>query len=573
MKVFYHSGERWRWTPEKLEGESDLLALSFNNWDDYGISTTLNAVIYHDSVALLKFSLKLLIEGDKYSPKFMNNLRESGWDGYFPIPNVNYVSIPDDISFYNILTSKIGKEKTKEVLKLIHDAGYLAKIVRDEVAIELTNSEEFKTSPLREAGARKSFEDGWLQFDNKLSKIKDFTLNTINLDGSVEPISFKFNSEKLPYDINVLIGPNGIGKSYTLKSLVEYWLADNSGSKTVLEKNKHIPFDHYPNISKLILISYSPFEEFALDLSKTNLKDQDAYKYFGFRKNRMHPDGEESVGISRNLPARDSVSSIFKALDDDLKYSFIDNWQSKFDTIFSVLKPAIGFDSIGLDIAGYSDGIGELISSIGFENVIIREEKRYILIDYMIYRKLKDQLIDIESKVNVKSGVLFFNKAKLIDLSSGQRLFTYIVINVVGQIKKDSLVVIDEPELFLHPTLEIKFISLLKNILELFNSKAILATHSLAIAREVPANCTHVYRKVGEVVEIDHPPFETFGGDMQRISSYVFNDNISDKPFESWIDEKIKKYNEPKDLIEFLGKEINEEIMIKILNSGGKNGR
>ena len=64
------------------------------------------------------------------------------------------------------------------------------------------------------------------------------------------------------------------------------------------------------------------------------------------------------------------------------------------------------------------------------------------------------------------SGVIFIKDNEVVKLSSGQRLFFYIVINLVGEIKKDSLIVIDEPELFLHPNLEIVFISLLKKVLE-----------------------------------------------------------------------------------------------------------
>ena len=95
-----------------------------------------------------------------------------------------------------------------------------------------------------------------------------------------------------------------------------------------------------------------------------------------------------------------------------------------------------------------------------------------------------------------------------------------------------------------------------------------MATHSLAIAREIPANCMHVYRESEQGLEIDHPPFETFGGDMQRISSYVFADNKISKPFAQWIDKAIQEAGGAKKLLEMLKGELNEEITLKILNSG-----
>jgi len=568
MKVFYQKGSNWRATPAKLPSENTMLSLSFNNWDDYQVSTTLNAVLYIDGENFFEFALKLLIENDNDSPNKLNELCENGWDGFFPIPELNYVSTPSDIDFYSALIAKIGIDEAKNVLVLIRDAGYLKNISNDQNAIKLIEHDDFSTSPLREAGARKAYEDGWKLFNEEVSNIKDFTLNTIRRDGLTEPIHFKFNSELLPYDINVLIGENGIGKSYTLKSLVEYWLGVERGTKLALDESQHEPFDHYPNISKLILISYSPFEEFTIDLSKTSLKDKDAYRYFGFRKIIEDRDGNQRVGISRNLPASDSVSSILKSIHDDLKFGSLPNWTYKFETILSVLMSAIEFDFVAFEIIESFDLFNQ---TPDFSEFLVGEDKKHLKIDSHVIQKIEEWSIDLKNCIKFDSGAVFIKDNKAIEISSGQRLFCYIVVNVVGQIRKDSLVVIDEPELFLHPALEIEFIALLKKVLKAFTSKAILATHSLAITREVPAKCVHVYRKQNDKVEVEYPPFETFGGDMQRISSYVFGDNSITKPFDNWVEEQLEIYDDPQDIIARLGDEINEEILIKLLNSRKPN--
>lgn len=93
MKVFYTAGNNWKARPPLLAGERDMLSLSYNNWDDFGVITTLNAVLYLDGEAFLDFSIKLLIENDIFSPKKLNELREAGWDGNFPIPSLNYVTV------------------------------------------------------------------------------------------------------------------------------------------------------------------------------------------------------------------------------------------------------------------------------------------------------------------------------------------------------------------------------------------------------------------------------------------------------------------------------------------------
>lgn len=570
MKIFYHKGTDWNRTPPRLPSENNLLALSFNNWDDYNISTTLNAVFYHEKKSVLEFSLKLLIEGDVYSPKKMNELRDQGWDGFFPIPNTNYVSVPSEIEFYDAIITKLGMQEATKVLLLIRDAGYLVNVTADKKARILTSDSNFDTSPLREAGARKSFTDGWKAFTGNALSIQDFTLYTPSrsLKG-VDAVRFRFNSETLPYDINVLIGPNGIGKSYTLKNLVEYWLGMEAGSQTKLSENNHKPFDISPNISRMILISYSPFEEFALDLSRTKLKDKTAYKYFGFRRSTTSSTGRRQSAISRNLPASDSVESIFKAFEDDSSFGYLSTWTSKIDTIWEVLQPALGFEDIAVEIDSKSD-VPQACKKFLID---VEDGKLYFELTKNSYAKLNKWQDEFENLVTATEGVVFLKDGERIDLSSGQRLFVYMVINIVGQIRAESLVVVDEPELFLHPTFEVEFIALLKKVLAAFNSKAILATHSLAIAREIPANCMHVYRKGELGVEIDHPPFETFGGDMQRISSYVFGDNKLTKPFAQWIEGAIQEVGDPKKLLAKLKGELNEEMTIKILNAGNPNGR
>lgn len=163
---------------------------------------------------------------------------------------------------------------------------------------------------------------------------------------------------------------------------------------------------------------------------------------------------------------------------------------------------------------------------------------------------------------------------KIINLSSGQKIFTYIVLNILGEIKKESLILIDEPELFLHPTLEIEFIGLLKAILKPFNSKAILATHSLSIVREIPSKCVHIYRENKDWgLEIDNPPFQTFGADMQRISTYVFGDKSITKPFEEWLEAYFQKDDADAEyLIGHLKGYINEEMIMDILRLEKKYG-
>ena len=105
---------------------------------------------------------------------------------------------------------------------------------------------------------------------------------------------------------------------------------------------------------------------------------------------------------------------------------------------------------------------------------------------------------------------------------------------------------------------------MLKAILASFNSKALLATHSIVTVREVPADCVHVFEKTEDDIVLNHPPFQTFGGDFQRISSYVFGDKAVTKPFENWIRSQLAEVGSAHGLIEALGDGLNEELTVQI---------
>jgi ABC-type cobalamin/Fe3+-siderophores transport system ATPase subunit len=560
MRIVYTPNLPWRAVPPAKPEYESVLSLSGNNWDDYSFKTTLNAQIYIENESIsFDFIIKLLIEDIDNTAVKLDELCKAGWDGIFPIPDTNYIAVPSDIDFYRIIISKIGEGNTITLLNDLHDAGFTCNVNHDKISEKLTETEGFKTSLLRESGANKSFQDGYLIFQDIYSEIRDFQLNIRSKDDYVKTIPFKFESSLLPYDINVIIGPNGIGKSHCLKSLVEYWLQTGIGEPRILEQNKHAPFDERPNISKLVLISYSPFEEFSLDLEKNNLQDKKAYQYFGFRQ--MRDDG--TIGISRNLPALNSSESLLEMICDDEKYKFIETRINKLSSVDSALKSAVSYDYFVLRLSPEDN-----LSYLG-NNVITIDNEKYLPAINIV--QWVEHLDLIKNSLLLNDGVIFVKDGNIVRLSSGQRLFVYIAINVVGAMKENSLIVIDEPELFLHPNLEIEFISLLKQVLKPFRSKAILATHSLSITREVPSKCVHIFRDEENGLEIVPPPFETFGGNVQRISSYVFGDKSISKPFDEWLDMQLKEVGDPERLIGMLGEEINEEMIMKIMSLGKKS--
>lgn len=572
MKVIYR-GRKGGWSDDPMpEGEDDCLELLWNDWDDYGYRTNFPTTCRINGQAVDLGRIRLLIEGEIRSDTVFDKLRNEGWDGTFPVPNTNYISVPDEITFYEQIRSLLGPDEAMAAAEALRDASYLRNIKADQSAENLVNSEGFRRSLQRERGSMKSYEDGWRVFRDEEITVTDFEFYFSGQLGEGVNLEFRFSNEGqiLPTDINVLIGPNGIGKSQLLQKMVSDW--------TKPGENEEFSFSTRPNLSQLVVVSYSPFEKFPVDLAGLPLVDKDVYRYFGFRGRATDgSEGDEQISLSHDIPRRNSSASLLNCFEDDQRFHSISARSGKLKTLREVVLSAFDFDEAVVCLSEV-DSIGTLTHDLFVLPTEIEKFSKlapegclYVPISDAYLEDLK--LAQVKKHLVAEEGVNFVKDGEVIELSSGQRLFAYVVINVLGAIRNNSLILIDEPELFLHPTLEIQFISMLKEVLKAFKSKAILATHSVVTVREVPDQCVHIFQKndLGET-RIVHPPFQTFGGDHQRISSYVFGDNSVSKPFEEWIDEKIREFGSAKQLLEALEGQLNEEITIDILSKAKELG-
>ncbi|KVS10125.1 hypothetical protein WK33_21555 [Burkholderia multivorans] len=587
MKVIY-VGKDNKKRVELQQESGDLLLLGFDKWDDYDYRTTFTVYCRIDGRRVDTDSIQILIDKEQVSFAYLDRLVASGWNGEFPIPDTRYISVPNSLTFYELIAGNLGSGAALWVAKLLNDASLRVFIEEDTVSTRLTETDGFRKSLMRERGSQSAYHNTWKIFNDASIHVSDLEFAFYDPQGELKKLDLVFNSKSLlPHDIHVLIGPNGAGKSQTLLQLVWYWLGMTH------EDDKEAGFAENSNINQIIVVSYSPFERFPVDTkSSENLsgkrRDEDVYKYFGLRGREIVYDkkggSKSAIRLSQNRPKQNAARSLLQCLADDQKYGAIKDWSKKVRTMERVLKTAITFDHVAIEVKPikneaefFNPGSFYFVDKLGIDSDTLvklpgekgntNEGERFLVpvsadrIDALDSEMLQKHLI-------ASKGVVFLKDGEPVELSSGQRLFSYIVINILGAIRRNSLVLIDEPELFLHPTMEIAFITMLKDILASFRSKALFATHSLVAVRELPRDCVHVYEATRDGLFINHPPFETFGGDIQRISSYVFGDKSVSKPFESWITENLEKYDSAEELIEAMGDNINEEMIIQISAMG-----
>ena len=142
-------------------------------------------------------------------------------------------------------------------------------------------------------------------------------------------------------------------------------------------------------------------------------------------------------------------------------------------------------------------------------------------------------------EVYYKTGLIFKKNNINLSLNSGQIIYSYILPSIMSEIEEESLLILDEPELYLHPELEVNLINMIKNILFETNSYSIIATHSSIIAREVERKSINILRKKDNITRVFKPSIETYGESIVRIIAEVFDDNYIEKPFQHEINKFI----------------------------------
>lgn len=108
-------------------------------------------------------------------------------------------------------------------------------------------------------------------------------------------------------------------------------------------------------------------------------------------------------------------------------------------------------------------------------------------------------------------------------LSSGESMLVYVFCSILANIRHDSLILFDEPEIHLHPDAITKLMSALNDLLVDNESFAIIATHSPMIVREIPSSNVFIMDKVGnDTLSIRKLRHETFGTNISIIEQEVF---------------------------------------------------
>jgi predicted ATPase len=322
----------------------------------------------------------------------------------------------------------------------------------------------------------------------------------------------------------VVVGKNGVGKSRLLSDIALrntiYSPFDLSGNS-----HKHAMGDGTRNAPKVIAVSTSPFDKFPSFRRKGGVELDSNYRYVGMRGEGPYQPSSAvglmasaSKGLLDKLLSRTAghnLLSVFDALNFNpvVEFVFKPGYIGSKRVEYDLYK--VGDSSLRIELECLLKDHGIKIDSRYFALLESSQfELRHALFESMVtVNKLLSHRRAVELSVDFLTGEAFLDSEvadgryieailmlmnaglmRLIDLrlqkigfgelsvrraSSGEQCLLVLMFGIAGHITDNSLILIDEPEISLHPRWQEEFMVLLTTSFSAYNGcQFIVATHS-----------------------------------------------------------------------------------------------
>jgi len=161
----------------------------------------------------------------------------------------------------------------------------------------------------------------------------------------------------------------------------------------------------------------------------------------------------------------------------------------------------------------------------------IREEELLSNINSLLLKYLKIEVFinrtsdtDLNHKISFKDDE--DNQVNIEELSAGEKGILHFIFSLYGYDLKNGLMIIDEPELHLHPQIQQAYLKIMERVKEEFDIQFIFATHSpLFVNVDTIDNVYRFYQK-DKATKIIHPNISASEKDLVRILNYTNSSKI-----------------------------------------------
>lgn len=404
---------------------------------------------------------------------------------------------------YRYINNELELGDALSLLRSMKDFGVNYNIIRSKTFLEKYSDKIFFMLLLDSTFSTYAFDTGYKYFNADEGVVYQMqapdALKINTGKNSFHKLRFE-NSANINIPIHSLIGKNGSGKTYLMNRLISQSLSSEM---------------EYNNLgavfSRMIVISntindkcYRPanITRHKARLNNYHFVSLTSEKYY----NKIFPRGKKVTLFSllEKVQKRDSRK----------RGGFEQGYL--LDIVTENVIPGFSF-SIKTNIGeNVYNNFSELTGRYGLINLA---SNRDLITNSEVEYALPDE--DIQ----------FYKNGEPFTLSSGQLSFLISMFSIISTIESNSLVMIEEPENFLHPSLLTHFINLLAKILRDTNSVAIVATHSALVLREIPAEQITILQRRSDFTMHLSPNIETFGADTHQIMMDVFGDLYSNALF------------------------------------------
>jgi len=466
-----------RWGSSSLTTDKSLVYLRIDNWNDFGFRTYFHMTVFDEN------GVEHEIGGIKIG--FVGQTDEVSTHSVLELPFENpdkqFFSLGQSPEFYKAL-SKLNPEFRDAILKDLNDVIFNPDIL--EVAQQET---VFNTSLLRDVslssvkGQYRRILEGAAplteyQFQYILPKGK--SSSDLALDFAIKPES------NPPTNVHVLIGRNGVGKTYLLNNMIETLVGESSSSGEIQNT------DMFSNsegelFAGIISVSFSAFDPFEPYPEKKDKSEGLRYSYVGLKRS-TNRGGKKGTLMSHDMLTKEFVSSLMTCL------SF-----GKLERLMVAIE---------------------------------KLESDPIFKDITLYQILSETPAD-----NIEATATSLFKR----LSSGHGIVLLTITKLVEKVEEKTLVLMDEPEGHLHPPLLSAFIRALSELLSFRNGVAIIATHSPVILQEVPKSCVWKLWRSGAEANAARPDIETFGENVGVLTREIFGLEVTESGYHQMLSKAI----------------------------------
>ena len=467
----------------------DIAYLWRDNWDDWFEFNTLYILTYFSE------------EGEEYDIggvkigqfNMATNQRHPNLPEEFNSLDERFFSLGQDTAYYENV-KKMGGEIGQSLLHALNDV-----VADDEIFVRAKNERVMGVSLMRSVSERTLVG----QFRRILSGGAPLTKYAFRyqgptqLDNAFDPVELLFAvdpSSKPPTNIQVIIGRNGVGKSFLLNAmshaLVHPEESEENNGKFVDEDN--IIDEGFENpFANIVSVTFSAFDDFPVIRRNRNTLKGIQYTNVGLRKLKRVSDEDgsrkwETVTQEPNDLTSDFILSAKVCARSERR----ERWLRVLHTLESdpIFEEAAASDLLKYNAQQFGQQAGQL------------------------FRRL----------------------------SSGHKIVLLTVTKLVEKVEERTLVLMDEPEAHLHPPLLAAFVRGLSDLLINRNGVAIIATHSPVVLQEVPRNCVWKIRRHGGSAIAERLPIETFAEHVGHLTHEVFGLEVMRSGFHKMIAEAIE---------------------------------